>query len=193
VRADARMIINYSSTVELHPCIHYSLYYLLFLRCGSIQSQCLTHFTLRLHSRTYSLPYTIWAVSLPLTTHHATKLSQRFVWLIAYSLIAFFGLISSVFTPTPHRVPVRTGYTEFVLSQHKTHFTARAVKRCRFIHTTLEQTYFILHFRISQIHYKFVTSNLQTHVQKRIQFAICINVVLFIQYERMHNPPAYTD
>ena len=103
------------------------------------------------------------------------------------------GLISSAFTPTPHRVPVRTGYTEFVLSQHKALFIARAVKRCRFIHIPLEQTYSIPHFRISQTRYKFVTSDLQTHVQKRIQPAICTNVVLFIQYERMHNPPAYID
>ena len=108
-------------------------------------------------------------------------------------LYGSFGLISSAFTPTPHRVPIRTGYTEFVLSQHKTLFIARAVKRRRFIHIPLEQTYSIPHFRFSQTRHKLVTSDLQSHVQKRIQPAICTNVVLFIQYERMHNPPAYID
>ena len=75
-------------------------------------------------------------------------------------LYGSFGLISSAFTPTPHRVPIRTGYTEFVLSQHKTLFIARAVKRRRFIHIPLEQTYSIPHFRFSQTRHKLVTNSL---------------------------------
>ena len=160
------------------------------MRCGSIQSQCLAPFAPRPHSRTCSSPYSIRAVSLPHTARSPQCCLNDSCDLL---FMVVFGLISSAFTPTPHRVPIRTGYTEFVLSQHKTHFFARAVKRCRFIHIPLEQTYSIPHFRISQTRHKLVTSDLLTHVQKRIQPAICTNVVLFIQYERMHNPPAYID
>lgn len=43
----------------------------------------------------------------------------------------------------------------------KTHSIARAVKRCRFIHIPLEQTYSIPHFRISQTRHKLVTNSSQ--------------------------------
>ena len=42
----------------------------------------------------------------------------------------------------------------------KTHFFARAVKRRRFIHIPLEQTYSIPHFRFSQTRHKLVTNSL---------------------------------
>ena len=61
------------------------------------------------------------------------------------------------------------------------------------IRTDLFHTTFQNFTNSSQTRHKLVTSNLQTHVQKRIQPAICTNVVLFILYERMHDPPAYID
>lgn len=61
------------------------------------------------------------------------------------------------------------------------------------IRTDLFYTTFQNFTNSSQTRHKLVTSDLQSHVQKRIQPAICTNVVLFIQYERMHNPPAYID
>lgn len=111
----------------------------------------------RPHSRTSSSPYTIRAVSLPHTARSSQCCLNDSCDLLHMVVL---GLISSAFTPTPHRVPIRTGYTEFVLSQHKALFFARAVKRCRFIHIPLEQTYSIPHFRISQTRYKFVTNSL---------------------------------
>ena len=61
------------------------------------------------------------------------------------------------------------------------------------IRTDLFHTTFQNFTNSLQTRYKLVTSDLQSHVQKRIQPAICTNVVLFIQYERMHDPPAYID
>ena len=113
----------------------------------------------RPHSRTCSSPYSIRAVSLPHTSRSPQCCLNDSCNLL-YMVV--FGLISSAFTPTPHRVPIRTGYTEFVLSQHKAHFIARAVKRCRFFHIPLEQTYSIPHFRISQTRHKLVTNSSQT-------------------------------
>ena len=171
--------------------ITFTLIVILFL-CGAVRFNLSAwrRSPPRPHSRTCSSPYSIRAVSLPHTSRSPQCCLNDSCDLL---FMVVFGLISSAFTPTPHRVPIRTGYTEFVLSQHKAHFIARAVKRCRFIHIPLEQTYSIPHFRFSQTRHKLVTSDLQSHVQKRIQPAICTNVVLFIQYERMHNPPAYID
>ena len=111
----------------------------------------------RPHSRTCSSPYSIRAVSLPHTSRSPQCCLNDSCNLL---FMVVFGLISSAFTPTPHRVPIRTGYTEFVLSQHKAHFIARAVKRRRFIHIPLEQTYSIPHFRFSQTRHKLVTNSL---------------------------------
>lgn len=148
----------------------------------------------RPHSRTCSSPYTIRAVSLP----HTARTSQCCLNDSCDLLfMVVFGLISSAFTPTPHRVPVRTGYTEFVLSQHKNTFHRSCGQALSIypysIRTDLFYTTFQNFTNSSQTRHKLVTSDLQTHVQKRIQPAICTNVVLFIQYERMHNPPAYID
>lgn len=134
---------------------------------GAVRPRALTPAPAHHHTQSGLSPF------LTQPAHRNAVLTIRAV----YCIWLFFGFISSAFTPTPHRVPIRTGYTEFVLSQHKTLFIARAVKRCRFIHIPLEQTYSIPHFRISQTRYKLVTSDLHTHVQKRIQPAICTNVV----------------
>ena len=197
MRADARQIKLYRARSGYIRAITitFTLIVILYpLRCGSIQSQCLAPFAPRPHSRTCSSPYSIRAVSLPHTSRSPQCCLNDSCDLL---FMVVFGLISSAFTPTPHRVPIRTGYTEFVLSQHKTHFFARAVKRRRFypysIRTDLFYTTFQNFTNSSQTRHKLVTSDLQSHVQKRIQPAICTNVVLFIQYERMHNPPAYID
>lgn len=75
-----------------------------------------------------------------------------------------FGLISSAFTPTPHRVPIRTGYTEFVLSQHKNTFHRSCGQALSFypysIRTDLFYTTFQNFTNSSQTRYKLVTNSL---------------------------------
>lgn len=138
-----------------------------------------------------ALHHTQYGLSPFLTqpAHHNAVLTIRATYCLWFFLDLFLRLLHL------HRIVCQSVPATPSLYYHstKTHSIARAVKRCRFIHIPLEQTYSIPHFRISQTRYKFVTSDLQTHVQKRIQPAICTNVVLFIQYERMHDPPAYID
>lgn len=87
-----------------------------------------------------------------------------------------------------HRVCTITAQSTFLRSCGQASSIYSYSIRTDLFHTTFQNFTNSL-----QTRYKFVTSDLHTHVQKRIQPAICTNVVLFIQYERMHDPPAYID
>lgn len=74
------------------------------------------------------------------------------LWLFWTYFFGFYTYTASCANPYRlHRVCTITA---------QTHFIARAVKRCRFIHIPLEQTYSIPHFRISQTRHKLVTNSL---------------------------------
>lgn len=164
------------------------------LRCGSIQSQCLAPFAPRALTPAPALHHTQYGLS-PFLTPPArrnavlTIRATYCLWLFWTYFFGFYTYTASCANPYRlHRVCTITAQNTF----HRSCGQASSIYPYS-IRTDLFHTTFQIFTNSSQTRHKLVTSDLQSHVQKRIQPAICTNVVLFILYERMHNPPAYID
>ena len=171
MRADARQIKTLPCTVGLHPCNNYYIYVIVLFRSfsfavrfdsisvlGAVRPRALTPAPAHHHTQSGLSPF------LTQPARHNAVLTIRATYCLWLFLDLFLRLLHL------HRIVCQSVPATPSLYYHSTKhiFIARAVKRCRFIHIPLEQTYSIPHFRISQTRYKFVTSDLQSHVQKRI-------------------------
>lgn len=152
--------ITYPRTVGLHACNNYYIYVIVILffavRFDSIsvldavRPRALTPAPAHHHTQYGLSPF------LTQPAHHNAVLTIRATYCLWLFLDLFLRLLHL------HRIVCQSVPATPSLYYHstKTHSIARAVKRCRFIHIPLEQTYSIPHFRISQTRHKLVTNSL---------------------------------
>lgn len=189
-------IKTYPCTVGLHACNNYYIYrYSYSFLCGAVRfnlsawrssPRALTPAPALHHTQSGPSPF------LTLPARRNAVLTIRATYCIWLFLDLFLRLLHL------HRIVCQSVPATPSLYYHSTNTFLRSCGQALSfypysIRTDLFYTTFQNFTNSLQIRHKFVTSDLQSHVQKRIQPAICTNVVLFIQYERMHDPPAYID